>query len=203
MTALAAGALAFVLMALSDWLGALRHQRGAGLLFPAGCLLLAGSTGRLIWAQLRQEGPPRSFAALFCLLPAAAALVLLIYTLFFALPSAGSSALPPTGGKQPLADQGFYALCRHPGVLWLGLFYGSLWAALGGAALGCAFFLFTGLDLFYVFWQDRWVFPHTITGYRTYQQRTPFLIPTLRSIRACAAAWRKAPAKGHRKKKGS
>ena len=189
-------------MALGDELCALRRRRGAGALFPLGCLLLAGATAVLAGRRLGQGGLPLGAAVVWLLL-AAAALALLIHTLFFALPAAGSGALPPCGHLRPLADRGVYALCRHPGVLWLGLFYGCLWAALGGADLGRACLLYTGLDVLYALWQDRRVFPRTIAGYGGYQGRTPFLIPTLQSMRACAATWRKTSVKGPGKKKGS
>lgn len=203
MTALFFGAAAFALMALADWLGALRHMRGAALLFPLGCAALAGATVWLAAHRLRAAGLPDGARAIVCLGLAACALALLMHTLFFALPVAGSGALPPTSGKQPLAHTGVYALCRHPGVLWLGAFYLALWGALGGAPLGWAFALFTGLDTAYVLWQDKKVFPHTIENYAAYQRDTPFLIPHARSVRACAATWGRRAKTCPGKKKGS
>ena len=52
------------------------------------------------------------------------------------------------------------------------------------------FVLFFVLDGLYVLWQDIWVFPRSIAGYAAYRQRTPFLVPTPRSVRACSASFR-------------
>ena len=180
------GAASFFVFALSDLFGVLRPRRGASAFFALGGVLLTAST---LWLVLRR-GPGALFGALWSLrwlslLAAAAGLALLVHTLFFALPSGGSGMAPPPDGRLPLVDTGVFALCRHPGVLWLGLGYLGLWGALGGAGLGLAFVLFTALDAAYVFWQDRRVFPHSIAGYESYRARVPFLLPTARSLRAC------------------
>lgn len=84
-------------------------------------------------------------------------------------------------------------------MLWLGLGYLGLWGALGGAGLGLAFVLFTALDLAYVFWQDRRVFPHSIAGYERYRARVPFLLPSARSLRpACGGHARRLMGAGPR-----
>ena len=74
-------------------------------------------------------------------------LALLLYTLFFALPFSATYA--PGSGPAPLCRTGVYALCRHPGVLWLSLFYFSLWLAAGSAELFAAFLGYTVLDVAY------------------------------------------------------
>lgn len=175
------GAAAFGLMALSDWLCVLCRRPWGGRLFSLGSVLLAAATLGL----LAGRGIPR-LASLpwWCL--AACMLGLLLYTLFAALPAGGSGMLPPDGASlRPLVDTGVYALCRHPGVLWLGGFYLFAWCAAGGRALLAAFVLFTGLDVLYVWWQDRVVFPRSIRGYCEYRQTTPFLWPTPASLRRC------------------
>lgn len=119
---------------------------------------------------------------------AALALALLGYTLLAALHAGGSGALPPRpGALRPLVDTGVYALCRHPGVLWLGGFYLFAWLAAGGAALLAAFALYTALDALYVLWQDRVIFPVSIEHYAAYRRSTPFLLPTAASLRRCLA----------------
>lgn len=181
------GAASFLLSALSDVFGVLCPRRGAKLCFALGGGLLALST---LWLALLQgfsalSGPLWGVRWLM-LLVSLSALGLLVYTLFFALPRGGSGMAPPPGDKLPLVDTGVYALCRHPGVLWLGLFYLALWAALGGPALGAAALLFPALDALYVLWQDRAVFPRSIRRYEEYRARVPFLLPSVRSLRACA-----------------
>lgn len=79
---------------------------------------------------------------------------------------------------------GWYALCRHPGVLWFGALYVCLAALVCTGEMLVAALLFTGLDVAYVWVQDRWIFPKTLQGYAEYQAVTPFLIPTRRSLRA-------------------
>ena len=183
------GAASFFAFALSDFFGVLRPRRGAPAFFALGGVLLAAST---LWLVLRR-GTGALFGRLWplrwlSLALAAAGLALLVHPLFFALPAGGSGVAPPPDGKLPLVDTGVFALCRHPGMLWLGLGYLGLWGALGGAGLGLAFVLFTALDLAYVFWQDRRVFPHSIAGYERYRARVPFLLPSARSLRACLRA---------------
>ncbi len=178
---LALGAAGFALMALSDWLCVLRRRAWGGRLFTLGCALLAAATLGL----LAGRGAPRPAALVWWAL-AAAMLGLLAYTLLAALPAGGSDVLPPQPGQlRPLVDTGVYALCRHPGVLWLGGFYLFAWCAAGGAALFAAFWLFTALDTLYVFWQDRVVFPASIEHYAEYKAQTPFLLPGAASVRRC------------------
>lgn len=178
------GALAFGMMALSDYAQVLRGKRGAGILFPLGGAFLALST-----VVLAADAWRRHIHGGWSLVWAAGALVmlgLLVYTLFFALPAGGSSVT--TADKdvlRPLVNTGVFALCRHPGVLFLGGFYACLWGALGGWALGIAFFLFTALDAAYAAWQGARVFPRSIRDYAAYCAETPRFLPTLRSFRRC------------------
>ena len=179
MTALFLGALSFPICALSDWLGLRGKRRSASALFALGCLLLAASSVALF----RDNYPGHlTLLRVLLLLGAAGALALEFYTLFFALPFSDTYA---GDGGLSVVDTGVYALCRHPGVLWLALMYLLAAAALGGAQLWTAALLYTALDMAYVWWQDRFIFPHTLAGYGAYQKRTPFLLPTRDSIRAC------------------
>lgn len=178
------GALAFALMVLSDYAQVLHGRRGAGVLFPAGGVLLALSTAVLAADAWRRydHGP----LALVWGVGALLMLALLIYTLFFALPAGGSSAATARKDElRPLVDTGVFALCRHPGVLFLGGFYACLWGALGGWALGAAFVLFTALDAAYAAWQGAVVFPRSIRNYAAYRAVTPRFLPTAASLRRC------------------
>lgn len=115
-------------------------------------------------------------------------LVLLVYTLFFALPFHDTYLHGTTAPS--LCRSGVYALCRHPGVLWLSGFYLCLYAALGTRMLLAAFVVFTLFDIAYVVFQDRWSFPKQFPEYDDYRQSTPFLLPNVRSIRQCVRTWR-------------
>lgn len=178
------GALAFGLMVLSDYGQVLRGRRGAGMLFPLGGALLIAATAALLVRRWRTAPPGPG--SLFWFAGSALMLLLLIYTLFFALPAGGSSAATAQKDElRPLVDTGVFALCRHPGVLFLGGFYACLWGALGGGALGLAFVLFTLLDAAYAAWQGETVFPRSIRGYAAYRAATPRFIPTPGSLRRC------------------
>ena len=79
---------------------------------------------------------------------------------------------------------GTYALCRHPGLLWMtvcltGLVLVTDLAPVAYLALG-----WFGLDLLVITVQDRVIFPNMLKGYTEYRQTTPFIIPNRNSVRA-------------------
>lgn len=104
MSAFLTGAVSFAAFALSDYLSAVRRTAGGGLLFGLGSLLLAASTARLVLF-----GPLWPLLWL-CVAVAVVMLVLLAYTLTFALHAGGSDYQPPQDGRLPLVDCGVYAL---------------------------------------------------------------------------------------------
>lgn len=116
------------------------------------------------------------------LLVAVLFLVLLVYSLFFALPF--DKTYIKTDCRN-VCNAGVYALCRHPGVLWFTLFYLFFWLFTGKDLLFWAFFGFSLLNIFYVWLQDRFFFPRVFVDYKAYQVTTPFLIPTAHSFRNC------------------
>lgn len=74
-------------------------------------------------------------------------------------------------------------MCRHPGVLFFGLFFLCFYLIVPVLPVLLAFLIFTGLDILYVLWQDLYLFPKTISGYDRYKKTTPFLLPNKKSIR--------------------
>ena len=109
--------------------------------------------------------------------------LLLVYTLFFAIPFRETYV---TAKMQPeVCSTGVYALSRHPGVLWFMGFYLFLWLAFPNPLLLSGGILFSLLNLFYILLQDRWIFMKTFPGYREYKKSTPFLFPTYQSCRRC------------------
>ena len=172
------GLTAFVLFFISDYNDWRLSRRELKLCFPSGAVLLAAGTV----LEARRGNVPASgwLRGLFCAL-GALFLMLLVYTLFFALPVEASYARP--GQKRPACTTGVYALCRHPGVLWFAGLYGCLWAAAGLPLWEAA--LYSGLNVLLVTFEDRCVFPARLEGYGAYQASTPFLLPTRRSIRSC------------------
>ena len=164
---------------VADATGRLRPLR---LGFAAGCALLLAATAAPVISSLPRLAA-RPVAAVAGGILSLFFLALLLYTLFFALPFSATYA--PGSGPAPLCRTGVYALCRHPGVLWLSLFYFSLWLAAGSPELFAAFLVYTVLDVAYALFQDRWTFVRLFPNYREYRQETPFLLPTAASWRRC------------------
>jgi protein-S-isoprenylcysteine O-methyltransferase Ste14 len=176
------GTTGFVLMLLSEP-GTLT-KGGFKLLFPSGCLALTGAT-ILMFIASRFRGVPD----VILLALGAVSLLAEIYCLFFAIPFGESYVSGDPGRK--VCDRGAYALCRHPGVIFLFFAY-VFW---GLAALPDPRFLILGaafsvLDGLYALFQDRMSFPKIFSDYAAYRRRVPFLIPTKASFHA---ALRTAP----------
>ena len=188
--ALGLGTAAYLLMMLSDWWTAIWKKRGGSIWFYSGC----GGLVAALWLSLpgislnqwRNE-PFRMICATICVIW----VVLLLYTVLIA-PFLGKNSGFCETGKQPLANTGVYALCRHPGGLWFGLSCLFLWLSVGGFGLLAAGIWLTLLDVLYVWWQDRLIFPRTISRYTDYQRTTPFLLPNRQSLRRCwESIWKK------------
>lgn len=145
--------------------------------FKLGLLLLSISTlGLAVQAGL----PNNNFPKLLALVGAVFFLLLLIYSLFFALPAHETYA---TGiSPRKLCRTGMYALCRHPAALWLAGFYLCYWLYFGGILLFYQFVCCFVANFIYIFLQDKYFFPRLFDGYRQYQEDTPFLLPNISSI---------------------
>ncbi len=180
------GVIGFLLFFLYDILQILDSQKAKGAMFTLGMLLLFFSSFGLILLRCQKNGfafrPILLLPALFVIL----FFVLLIHSLFFALPA---DTYQQVEGERTLVSNGVYALCRHPGVLWFTGLYLSLWFFFGGGLLLSAAILYSLLNLAYASMQDVWVFPKQFGGYAEYRKQTPFLIPNPRSIRACFDTW--------------
>lgn len=176
------GSSSFLFFILYDLNNLYHFNKLLKFFFLVGCLVLSFST-----LQLAILGSP-SFQ--FTLLPktliAAGALVsigLLFYTLFFAL--GWKETYVKDKDEPKLVYTGIYALCRHPGVLWFGAFYGLVWLFTGQQGLFYGFLLFTTLNVVYVMIQDHYLFPKLFSEYIGYKSKTPFLLPTPTSVREC------------------
>lgn len=171
------GTVSFLLFLLGDLNDAFWHRRFLKPAFLSGSALLAASTLGSILCR-----PPVSFGPGKWLFLASALLfgALLIKALFFSFPP--KTAYIDDSRQRTACTGGMYALCRHPGVVWFCLMYGCLVPGLsfspGLAALYCL------LNIALAFVEDRWIFPKIFSNYRAYQKTTPFLIPTVRSLRA-------------------
>ena len=116
-------------------------------------------------------------------------LVLLLYTLFFAIPF--EETYCKENKMRSAYTEGVYGLCRHPGVLWFVGAYLCMWGMLGGWKRGSYFLLMIFWNYLYIVLQDLWIFPQTFFNYEEYKKCTPFLIPNGKSIRACIKSIRK------------
>ena len=120
------GLAGFLLFFINDWNDWQLSRRELKFCFPLDFLLLCAGTIR----GCRPEyAPIRCLARWGGLIFAALFLALEIYTLFFALSVKDAYTRP--GQKRPACQNGVYALCRHPGVLWVAGLYNCLWAAAG------------------------------------------------------------------------
>jgi protein-S-isoprenylcysteine O-methyltransferase Ste14 len=186
--ALIMGTIAFGCAFASDYISALHKHRGGGTMFCISVLLLSVSTIILIItsdAAAAFRGNTAFFHWIF-LVFSVISLLMLFVSVFFVLLRGGSSSLPPRDDrKRPLVDSGLYALCRHPGVLFFCLFYFFSAISFGGTGLWTAFVMYSVFDIIYALWQDRFVFPDTISDYQMYRRTVPFLIPTWKSIKKC------------------
>lgn len=180
------GCLAFALFILYDVNSLIWQNRWCSKCFFAGCLLLSGATVMMVAAAAPTANWTHR-AAVAALLACGVFLVLLVYTLFFALPFESTYQSTSAADKPIVCQSGVYALCRHPGVLWFAGFYFCLYLAFGDRTLLLAAVLFSMLNVLYVIFQDRWTFVHVFDQYPAYQASTPFLLPTAQSIRRCFA----------------
>ena len=74
----------------------------------------------------------------------------------------------------------FYALCRHPGILYFIPLYLCLWLTCGFPVYAAV--AFSALDLLLGVFEDKVVFPAFLDGYDQYKSEVPFLIPTRSSF---------------------
>lgn len=176
------GLIAFVFFVLYDINSIIIKHKLFKCCFFAGTLLLTTATAGIIvtsW-NLHKINIVRiiSFG-----IPAILFFLLLIYTLFFAIPFKNTYIQASEPSK--LCNNGVYALCRHPGVLWFIGFYTFLGLAFWIPLLFAAATIFSVLNIFYVMFQDRWVFVKCFERYDDYKSDTPFLIPNSDSLKRC------------------
>lgn len=148
-------------------------------LFFVGILLLVVATGLLLLSGWN-TGEFSTYRMMLFLIFALIFLLLLIYTLFFALPFNATYINESTKPKVCMA--GIYGMCRHPGFWWfLGMYICIVLAVptlemMVGAAVFCI------LNFIYIIMQDIWTFPKYFGDYDQYKEKVPFLVPTRASL---------------------
>lgn len=169
---------AFALMFLSDVLKLHKRTAGGKLFFSGGMLVLIAA-GALAALNGMSFYIPPVMKGLFLLIAAIGAWGL-FSSLFFSLPASRTYFDKEDSGQ--LVDSGMYALCRHPGALWFPIFSCFSALGLGNLELLADAAFATLLNVLYVWFQDRQIFPQTIKEYKEYQETTPFLLPTAHSL---------------------
>lgn len=136
------------------------------------------------FVQLARSGPrlpvPRGLRVMSGLL-FVGGLAGMFYSIFVEIPL--RKAWLRRGHTDELVTTGFYALVRHPGVLWLTLAapFGALAARSMGLLLGAPVIALG--DVVHVWFQERVVLPRVFgEAYREYQRTTPFVIPSRGSV---------------------
>ena len=173
------GCLGFVFFYIFDLNKIVFIHKNINLSFAAGVIILAASTVGILCGDYQAFDLPGWLRWIFSLM-AMMALLLMIYSLFFALPFLETYVVSESGR---LVDTGMYALCRHPGVIWFFFLYLFLWLASGKTMMMWAGTVWTIMDIIHVYVQDRWLFPKNLPGYDQYKNEVPFLIPNQSSIR--------------------
>lgn len=173
------GCLVFIFFYIFD-LNKIKYlNKNINIYFVAGIVLLVASTVGILFENHKYFEVSIPLKLLFGTL-SIGSLLLLLYTLFAALPYSKTYLEVEQG---TVIDRGMYAFCRHPGVIWFFLFYLFLWLASGKMMMMWAGIVWTIMDIIYVYVEDRWFFPKTLNGYDRYKLEVPFLIPNLASIK--------------------
>ena len=176
------GSIAFLLYVLYDINSVKWNNKVLCNGFWGGTLLLAVTTIGVVLQNKKHIGNIEG-SSVVLLSIAAIFFVLLIFTLFFALPF--EETYVKESSMRMAYTEGVYALCRHPGVLWFIGFY--LFLGLGFKSKDILFYgiVVSVWNVLYVVFQDLYSFPLTFHNYKQYQKQTPFLIPTKKSIQKC------------------
>ena len=175
------GCLAFILFYIFDLNKIKFRSKYINICFGAGLVILGFCTFAIL---VRNYELMNSHYQLIWGIMAIISLILMLSTLFFWLPFDKTYIRTE---QSNVVSTGMYALCRHPAVIWFFFFYLFLWLTSGNIMVLWAGTTWTVMDIIYVYIQDRWIFPLILTGYTTYQQKVPFLIPNINSIKNCIA----------------
>lgn len=174
-----AGIVAFLLFWVYDINSIKAKSKILKSLFFAGVLLLAAATGLLLLSGLHTGDFPTHHVVLFLIL-ALIFLLLLIYTLFFALPF--NTTYINESAKPKVCMVGIYGMCRHPGFWWFLGMYICIALAVPTLEMVIGAVIFCILNFIYIIMQDIWTFPKYFDDYDQYKEKVPFLVPTRASL---------------------
>lgn len=182
------GCLAFFFFIIFDLNKVLFIHKWINACFFIGIVLLGLSTADLLFDSFKS---PHILTTMQWLAGTLAfiSLLLIIYSLFGGIPF--TKTYMQTNKENIVINTGIYALCRHPGAIWVFFFYLFLALASGNKLFLWAAVTWTIMNIIYVYIQDRWIFPIILKDYQSYQKNVPFLIPNLSSIRNCVISLQK------------
>lgn len=180
---------AFVCFFLYDWNEACKGNRILHFSFLGGCFLWGIGNIRLIqnsWKAVGISRPSQIVWGIFSVL----FFLLLIYTLFFALPIK-ETYVEDSSSQPPVCEDGMYGLCRHPGFLWYCIFYLFLFLTFPQYELLIGIIVLCMCNFLYICAEDRFFFSRMFSNYDGYKERVPFLVPTKSSILKCYQYFKK------------
>jgi protein-S-isoprenylcysteine O-methyltransferase Ste14 len=175
-----AGALAFVMLCAADLLFLRGSVAGKAAAFcVASASFLFGLVGSVTTSP--RWGSPGVLRAAGWVL-GAITFLLVVFSLVIEVPTL--YLYLTSGRERKLVTTGFYAMSRHPGVVWFSLFMVFLAAATDARTLAIATPVWIAMDVLHVRWQEQ-VYLVRVYGdeYRRYQAEVPMLIPRLAGIR--------------------
>ena len=90
-----------------------------------------------------------------------------------------------SGTGDQLIKTGFFAMARHPGVIFFIFLTIGLILVSDSLLMLIAVPILGALDIILVTIQDKYFFPKMFAGYDEYRKETPSIFPTINSIKAC------------------
>ncbi len=178
---LLAGVLTFCVAPLLDWVSMKRLRYIKPGIIALMIILISYALYAVSFSTQRFNLPGVAIGLGWFLL--LVSVLLMTYSIFIEIPFV--SARTGKERRNRLVTTGTYALTRHPGVLWYGLFLVSLLLVTGAKVLLIAAPIWFLMDVLWVVLQDRYFFVLMFKDYRQYQKETPMLIPTIISMERC------------------
>lgn len=159
--------LGFILFIIYDMNSIKWRSKVLNQLFYLGCLLIIVNTFGALYS-IRAAIEMNLISQVLWIPTIVFFFILLIYTLFFALPF--ESTYVENHNVRQTYTNGIYALCRHPGVLWFIGLYFSLFFLTGSTIMLYMAIVLSTLNFGYIIFQDLWTFPRMFSDYNEYKE---------------------------------
>ena len=166
------GILAYVLYFIYDYNTIHKNNKIVKSFFMLGTIILLADT---LYTTIIYFENTNIYLLILSIILSTVFLVLLVYTLFFAIPF-NETYIEDSKGRLAYT-KGMYGICRHPGMLWFTGLYLSLWGLTGNIYSGIFYILMILGDLLYIIYQDLYIFPKTFSNYNEYKNTVSFLLP--------------------------